>query len=917
MRREKQWIVFALAAAGASFQIANIARADEVLIREVESLRNSLTARDAQRSTLTLRLADLYFYQSLELGRNPAPSASDEAKTAAFRKKAVSLYQEVRPPSGTLRYKIQFQLARLHSDLGQVAQATPIWKELVEQRDMPELRREAALRLAELAEQEGTAKSADEADRFYRLAIELCGGGDSCSYGHYRLAWLLRNAQKLGPALSEMRLALYDSKKQVREEALRDLVGFLTNVTGDGTQALNEVEDLSNRLSRPALLQDLASGYFSAGNKGAGTQVLDYVNQKTPTLAHQIRLMEEYYGLRDWTKFREKLEQAQASAEKTDASTLEAESEKTLKRLTVQLDGERISQKHLVADFQSAVLLYIKLYPQSPSRIKMFEGWVASEANDSRKVEQLGAWLSDSRFNLASADALKLREMRASYAQKAKDHATVASEMEGLAVIYKAKGQADRARESSYHRARALYELKNHEAALPIFRELALPASFPSKGADTWAIQSQNLALDILGQKKQYSELIAQASSWLKSPRITQEPTLADELRDMRAIAEQAQFEEAAAGGETPAALAAFQGFCLAGKFVPKSCDNAKVLAVKLKDQDSIITILKAKNLREELAGEYEAAGYFELAARSLEELSSPESLKIALLYELAGKNADRDRVLRKMISSPAIKASMGDREPIILMTLRDAGLIEASLLKMASWGMASRLSIADELEMKGKGTPETRKLILSSREYAGKSWSKMVLEETRSLDSQQRGFKFHGKQGQKKFELRLSALKRLAAYSDGYLNGADLATRTGMLEILVKAHGDLAQEILASPIPEQIQSNPEALAELQEALQKLAAPFLEKTSGYEALLKEQVAKASASDQIASTQSSRQVAMASDVEAYRRSIQALHRNPSDAGALAALQNHHELRGEKRLALYYQGRAIQAQKETNP
>ena len=94
---------------------------------------------------------------------------------------------------------------------------------------------------------------------------------------------------------------------------------------------------------------DLAHGFYAQGNRIAGTYVLEHVNKKTPTMRNQVSLLEEYYGFRDWQKFREGLDDAIALETKEIQSgpamrgrgkSETSEIEKILRRLTVQLDGE-------------------------------------------------------------------------------------------------------------------------------------------------------------------------------------------------------------------------------------------------------------------------------------------------------------------------------------------------------------------------------------------------------------------------------------------------------------------------------------------------------------------------------------------------------------------------------------------------
>jgi hypothetical protein len=170
------------------FAPAGHALADDALVRELESLRNALPAGDPARQTLTLREADTLFDDVGEITRKPELSEAEEKKVLSARKQALKLYRETldgaggayAPVSGRLKIKVQFQMARLSADLG-LAEAMPLWQALLGQQELPEIRREAALRLAEAAE---SRQDHAASERLYTQAIALCAGGDSCSYGH-------------------------------------------------------------------------------------------------------------------------------------------------------------------------------------------------------------------------------------------------------------------------------------------------------------------------------------------------------------------------------------------------------------------------------------------------------------------------------------------------------------------------------------------------------------------------------------------------------------------------------------------------------------------------------------------------------------------------------------------------------------
>lgn len=902
---------------------------DESLIKDVEGLRNSLSLKEAQRRTLGLRLADLYFDGATDLGRLLSPTDADTVKLGAYRRKAVSLYEEAlngtdgfAPPAGTLKLNIQFQLARLYQDLGNDAKATPLWQSLVQQSELNDLKREAALRLAERAEKSQSKAAAAEADKYYQLAISLCAASDLCSYAHYRRAWLLKNNGQLAEAINEMKPALFDSKNQVREEALRDYLVFLGAETSDGKNALLLVEEIAGKLARPQLFQDLAGAFYSAGNRAAGTYVLEYVNTRTPGLKNQAKLMEELYGLRQWDKFREIREQAFTQPNTLDTNE-SIEVEKTLRRLTVQLDGERISQPQLAADFRSTIDLYLKLFPTNKERFKMIEGWLASESDGNKKSEQLKVWLATPALAFSKEEEIKLREFRVANARKAKNNAVIIEELSALIPIAK---DAKTEREYRFNQAVAYFEEKKFAEATPVLTTLAQETPTP----DTFTVKSRFLLLDILGQQKKYTELVSTADGWLKSATSVKNPTedFKKGMTEWKGTRDEAEFELAASQGQTPAALGTFKRYCLDKKYLPKSCENAKVLSVQLKDQESLITLLKELNQNDELAAEYEASGFFVPAAELLEKklpkkvTEVPPYLKVALLYELGGRIDLRDKMLRSLTPYLASRKEFGKEEALLYQTYKEANLIDLASLKLP-WSQPTKLQIAEMLEAKGQGNVQTKKMLVDSEAFVGVQWSKLVLEKLAKLDETQRKQKFYGAGSQRKFENRLAKLKTFINESERYYKGADTNTRIEIAKLMEKAQGDLSQEILSTPIPEGLDEA--AVTEIKGALQQMSEPFAAKSKEYAALYaapETPVVAAVTPEALPIKTGSiitevKPLPAPTSKEVFDTALKTLHKDPTAVGALNEIQKFYSDKGQDRLASYFQGRiqSLEKAKET--
>jgi hypothetical protein len=910
---------------------------DPQLARDVESLRNSLPLKDPARPTLTLRLADVLFDQAVEMGGNTAPSDSEKSTLASYRKRALALYQEALAGTqfhpgaqGALAVKIQFQMARLHQELGAVDPANKLWRELVKQEEIKDFRREAALRLAEFYEKQKTPAAFKESDTYYRLAIELCGEGDVCAYGHYRRSWALRDAGDLKAAIDEIQIALFDSKGQVRDEALRDLIVFLCAEKTDGERALLLIEQLAARTGRPSLFEELAEGFYSAGNRVAGTRVLAHVNSRDPQLGFQVRLMEEHYGLRQWDAFRLVLDQAAQAA--LPEGGVDSKTEKIMRRLSVQLDGERASRPEFAGDFKAVVLLYMKLFPRHKDQFKMIEGWLAAEADPEARSKKIDEWVNGADMGLTVEEQIKLREIRLAIAVKNKNSPVIEFESGKLAALVKDVG---RIHEYRYIQAVSVKEQGRADEALAALQAWALPSAKPQ---DTWTFRGGLLQVDILVEKKQYAEIAKAAGLWVSSPEVESAAKAAKDkkvwdtgLKSLAQLKEESLFEAAVQGGETPAALATFQQYCLAGKFLPKSCENGRVLAVKLKDQNAILTLLKAMDKQSDLAAEYEAAGFFaesaEIQEKTLGEKSDDKDfLKIALLYELGSRFTDRNRLLESLVKRVKARKSAGENEEILYAALKDAKLLGPEALDLP-WNQTNRLRLANALELEGKGSERTKKELMASTRAAGVAWSRHVLEELARLDSAQRKISFYGKRGQEKFKSRLAAMGALDAAAVKYFEGADLNTRSRIAILLRKSYADFSAEILGSPTPAEL--SPELLAEVKASLSAMAEPFQKKSADYEKLAHDQLAQITVVSEKAALEalllpevdaaqlvkvtepaSATPVAAAQPEEVYKAAIKSLHEDPASPVALSSIKSFYESQGKGRLASYFQGRLLQ-------
>lgn len=939
-----------------SFLSAGIpARADEIYLKEVESLLNSVSSQDPSRPILTLRLADAYFDEALALSIKGQLnlSAADNKKLGRFRQQAVQLYEASLSgltglfpvPTGAQKSKIRFQLSRLYSDMGRVSEAVEIWKELSAQVISTDIKREALLRLAENLEGESTSASYEKAESHYKEALKFCSSIDVCSYIHYRLSWTYYRQNKKQEAVNEVKLALWDSKGQIREEALRDLITFSAEIPTDGINELIMVEELDAKLKRATLYGDLADAFFAAGNKKAGVYVLEFVVKKTPSLPNFAKLLEEHYGFRDWSKFNADLTGLFHFLDKPSSKDLEqkSEAEKIIKRLTVQLDGERASNPDRADEFKRTVLLYLTLVPateknKAQDRAQMMEGWLVAETDHEQKIKQLSKWIPEVSQSGLKADEIKMRQHRAASAKSIKRHDIVIEDMTALIPLVDTK---ELKTETKYHLAYAYYESGNIEKALPLFQDLA---KIDGNSLGTWALKSEHLALDILAKKKAYAEVIEQAKSWTSSPQFAQwskdnkNPTA--ELLDIQKIQTEAIFERATHLGATQESLETFKSFCEKNTFTPKSCENAQVLASKLGDQVTLLAMLKKLGKNEELAAELEASGRFSEAAEVREKQTDKskaevkELLRIAVLYELGFLNTERDRVLGVIAAKVKKVATLGPEEDLIFETFKEVGLLDSTMLSWA-WNKENKNRLVDYLESQGKGTKETRQLLAQSCEDMGQAWKRMALQELLILEGKQSKIKFYGKNGKAKFEQRLNELKKLVEKGDCALQATSPEMRAVIAQLLGQSQMNLAEEIRHSAIPDGVDEA--TLTQLKLAMEEMSVPFATKAKTFFDLAADQRSKIkdekvkvqladlkikeASQDTLwnlvgASTEKGRTLnpqSISVGVEMLKTAMGELHQNPNGVASLEKLKGYYEKSGKPRLAAYFQGRLMSLQK----
>ncbi len=900
--------------------------ADDYLIQEMETLKDSLTYDDPARNELTLRLADLYFETSIKEGMDLDHERKNKA--LILYKSALEGTDGLKAVEGKLRIKVNFQVARILEKLKRDKEAIKIFEEVYSNQNTPkEIKRESAFSLAAWYEEKASFSKANE---FYSAAISLCSTIDTCNFAHYKRGWLLYKEVKLDEAIAELKLSLWDSKGQIRDKVLQDYIMFMSNRITDGISELKELEDLEKKTGKNDLVITLAESFYTAGNRQAGAHLLSHIDKKAPSPYYKIRLLEENYGFRNWDKFNSYL----SALEKVNASELPTKKEQAkevvniLRRLVVQLDAEVVNNKDAVKYLKRSIDLYLKYYPRDEMRKKMMSGWLKMEDDQKKKIARLDIWIGEEvADNSPKDEIIKLRQNRLSMAQKEKMNEIVISEAMAIAALFEGSSEA---REFEYVAAREYYGMKNYDKALPLFKSLA---AIKDK-ADKWSVLSQNLVLDIYNQQKNYQAIIGQVDSWSKNENIKHDSVAKKELGQMSMVAKQAKFEMAASQGETKEALETFFSFCMAGEFADKSCLNAKVLSVKLEDQQKLVYLLEKEKDEKALMVEYELMGRFSEAAKLQEKFNLnskatlEDYLKISLLYELDFNFQNRDRILTKMVSKIKKDKEIDFKmEPLIYMTLSEAGLINEKSLSIP-WSLKTKLRLAHRLEVKNSNK-KTQKIILSQNESMGPAWGKLILTKLQKLDEAQSKISFYGRRSKTLFKRRTDKLTAFNEEAKKHLEGARSETRIYILDMLVNAYNNLSQEILNTPLPKDLDE--ETLKMVQGNLKQMSDPFVQVASDYLRLQNEQLKAVSDLEKrnaIAAnikqekkdytsfiTFESKDYPVVASIDSNKPKavIEKLKVMPKNPLALKELEDYYKANKSARLAAYFTGRLSSLQK----
>jgi tetratricopeptide (TPR) repeat protein len=868
------------------------------LIQEAEDVLKILGPKDPERQPVALRLADLLFDAAIEIDADAKTTAEGNRRADQYRLRSETLYKEALPTLKEARaQRVKFQLARLYSFRAQMPAAIKLWKDIFESPGDSKLRRESALHWAEQLELANDIPSIREAAALYRKALPLADKDSLRSYIMYRTAW---TEYRLGGAagaavMLQKSIELADDKE--RDDLLRDLVLFLSRDIQPAKTQIALIEKLEDKYKRQGFLAQLSDAYLAADRRMDYSVALEHLNRRQPNLERSVGILDASHDsltVPQIHKHLDKLLELKRSGGTFKDDTIAKSSRDKLFRLVHLWDGHRRSNKEgyneLLAKGVSTMIL---LYPKAEESTQAMGGWLAANNDIKVQLPMVDKWIGLAQETGNTKMEISLTKTKLELVRQAKDWDSVVEVSARLETI-----TSEQTRPVRYQRAKALYELKKYDQALPLFLAMGEIANSAGDKDDLQRL-SQDLALDILAIQKDFPKIVALTGKW-KGDHARNE--------EMRGLNEKASFEGAVASQDT-GALSTFTQFCLEKKFTPKSCDNARSLAGKLRNQGTLLTVLKAQGDDKELMRQLEVAGRFGESARMMEKtLKGSEDkmawLKVALLYELQGELPERNRVLNHLVRTLA-RAKLTDQEQnLIYLTLKDAGLIEERLLSLA-WSKPMHLRLVNEL-YEQKNSKAAEAILAKSCEGGGPGWQSLHLKVMKDTHAKQAKInKFTGSTSKRRFEERVAVLKTLGQQTNCFKQGAPDEMARAASEKVAAAYAEFAGQIRNTPIPDGLDE--ETLAEVNAQIEAMSSPF-EKQS---ATWREEANKIAVAVPLPESWSYDLPAKAAAIKPvafdWQPLIKDIQKEPFERSHFEHLKAHFETKGRPRLAGYVKGR----------
>lgn len=786
-------------------------------IESLEKLYQQSPAADPLRLALAKRIGDLSFNLANELYRDH-PDGSQKEKVTTYRRKSLQYYKDVLKritPEHSDWVKTQFQIARLRTDLEGPVATRALWEELSRTQGMSEIRFESLLRLAEI---ERDAKNYTKERDYLVSAKSLCTKPEACFHARYREAWSLYRIGKVEDAQKILEDLTFNTNIE-RESIIGDLITFWGATPQKWKDGLKLFEKISTKEKRREPLTDYIESLLSVGNRTISVGALEFLQERYPSYVTELRIAQELVFAGELKAAEEKFT---ALKDRNPASIPDlAAGEKILKTVIVRLETDKTKAAQNKLVLKEALEAALNLYPASTDRATFIQAWVKLEDDHSRKLSKISAWSAGEKDVKAKGDMTDLRI--ALQQEKGDNKATL---LELNAVLAQPNLTPERKFEYEYARAKALYDLGTTVEAEAAFRKLSdlgNIATFPKQ--TRLIVQSQHLLLDLLNQQKRYGDLVAESTRWMNDPRVQKNATLSAEVKTVRGIYEQAAFENALLAKtpvEKSAALKTFRNFCQEDKLTPKSCTNAKILAVELNDLAALRIASKSPEDQKKLAEELELRGEFNEAATLLEgqltAASKPDDrIKVALLYELSEKPFDQARVLKVAVPCTYWKNSQG----IYAQMLRASASVTEERMQEKCWSPAAKQEFAAALLE--RGNTKHRTVVIAADHNLGPVWEKAVLEKLQTDRKQMAAVDFRRNPNQ--LGPQLERLKVAKDFADKALQrGAPAEVATELSEIysvttrLIEQYRD-AQANLP---PQESQ----AIGQVLEELQKKSAEY-------------------------------------------------------------------------------------------
>ncbi len=905
-------VIGILAAACVSY--SGVASAGQALIDHVESLRDNTAPKEkAQLRALTAKLANMHFSEAVNLISSPNQSDETQRKVLAHRLRAIQLFEgflkgengRYEAPTGEQRAASRFNLARLYADTQKIDQAKTIWRDLAKNTDFPSIASESSLNMAEQTEAANPASK--EALNYYKAVMELDKRQDMRNYAHYRAAWIERNLDKWPEAIADLKQAMYDAKGQVKEEVIGDLLTFhaLSDIPAD--QALSYFQDLGGKTSRADLPSRLADAYLAVGKKAQAVMALQNVASTRGSLVHSVRLLEEAYGLRDWSAYSKGMSQIEGAKLENAPKDQQADIFKILKRLVVQLDAEKLTSADTMPHFVAATETFLRFFPGDEDVFRMAASLVHVEKDPGKKAARIQAVLDNSALKISAKDRQVLREeLVSAYQILGKHEAAAAVAMVAASSTEGSASDKDK-RRFNFIRASELMDGGKEKDALPIFVSLAR-----DNPADDIGLKSQMVAIKAMGKAGDFKNTVEASDAFIIAIKAHPELKTTKEYLAIIEVRDRAEFELAVSGGNTPETLRIFQTFCVAGQFTPKSCENAESVAVKTGNYDALLAILRLNKKAAEVTQVLESSARFDEAARDLEKslLTNSKAVKdymhVAILFEISGHLADRDRILGQMVASLSGRAfASPEEESLVFSALEDADQLKGKALGL-KWNEVRQCALLDRAVLAGDTSKKSVDTLLACKNSPGRAWNAQATKRVEALDAAQVKIGFYGNGSKKKFERRLAAINVMAKEVERLLPAADSATYISLASRAKNAYEALAKEIESTPIPAEVTE--EMMPEIRQGLASLAAPMKQKSEAYAGFIAKEESSTKDQPALATTEVKKPEPVApSDIA---RSIGVLQKDPQDRAALSQIRETFARKGNMRVAAYFDGRMKQ-------